>query len=96
MNMIYISNLIIMSKSIPSEIKNEIIEKIQSGKSVSDIASMYGVGAKTIYGWLSKSSGSTDISLLQYNKLKHENNELKRIIGMLTLDMSRGKKSRYN
>jgi len=52
----------------------------------------YGISTKTIYGWLTKDSGEDVISILKHNKLKRENEELKRIIGKLTLDMSWGKK----
>ncbi len=83
-----------MSRPISQEIKDEIVSKIQSGESVTDTASMYGISTKTIYNWLSSSTGSPEVSLLKHNKLKRENEELKRIIGMLTLDLSRGKKGR--
>lgn len=83
-----------MSKRIPQEIKDEILSKIQAGESVSDTSSTYGISSKTIYTWLSTSTGAPEVSLLKHNKLKRENEELKRIIGMLTLDLSREKKDR--
>lgn len=83
-----------MSKRIPQEIKDEILGKIQSGESVADLSSMYGISTKTIYSWLSSLAGSGEVSLLKHNRLKRENEELKRIIGMLTLDLSREKKGR--
>lgn len=83
-----------MSKRIPQEIKDEVLSKIQSGSSVIDLASQYGISTKTIYTWLSVSAGSPDVSLLKFNKLKRENEELKRIIGLLTLDLSREKKGK--
>ena len=83
-----------MSKRIPQEVKDEVLGKIQSGESVADVSSMYGISSKTIYVWLSASTGSPEVPLLKHNKLKRENEELKRIIGMLTLDLSREKKGR--
>lgn len=33
-----------------------------------------------------------EISIIEYNRLKRENEELKRIIGIITLELERGKK----
>ena len=79
-------------RRIPKEIHNEVVTKAKAGEKVADLAERYGISSKTIYGWLSKDSGEDVISVLKYNKLKRENEELKRIIGKLTLDMSWGKK----
>ena len=83
-----------MSKQIPQEIKDEVLKKIEAGSSVVDMASQYGISTKTIYSWLSASTGSSEVSILKYNKLKRENEELKRIIGLITLELSREKKGR--
>ncbi|QPC81670.1 transposase [Phototrophicus methaneseepsis] len=83
-----------MSRRISKEIKEEILSKVQSGERVADLAEQYGVSAKSIYGWLRQASGETVISVLEYNKLKRENEELKRLIGELTLNMHQQKKSR--
>ena len=83
-----------MSKRISKEIKEEILQKIEGGEKVADLANMYGISTKTIYNWLAKSSNPEGISMIKYNKLKRENEELKRIIGRLTLDLSKRKKNR--
>lgn len=80
------------ARRIPKEVKDEVITKARSGEKVNGLAERYGISSKTIYGWLTKDSGEEVISVLKYNKLKRENDELKRIIGKLTLDMSWGKK----
>lgn len=79
-------------KRIPAEIKEEVLAKAKSGDKVTELAERYGISSKTIYGWLTKDSDGDVISVLKYNKLRRENEELKRIIGKLTLDMSWGKK----
>ena len=73
---------------IAREIKDEIITKIKhQGLSVADASTHYGVSTKTIYTWLgTKAQGS--VSILEYNKLKRENDQLKQIIGDLTIKMS--------
>ena len=79
---------------IPKEIKEEVLSKVRSGEKVASVAEQYGVSTKTIYTWLSRKAGQEVISPLKYNKLKRENEELKRLIGELTLDMSLGKKNK--
>lgn len=81
------------SKRIPKEIRDEVIGKAKAGEKITELAERYGISTKTIYGWLSKDSGEDVVSILKYNKLKRENEELQRIIGKLTLDISWGKKS---
>lgn len=73
---------------ISGEIKNEILGRIKNnGVSVSQVASDYGVSTGIIYKWLG-TQAKNSVSLLQYNKLKKENEELKRLIGELTIKMS--------
>ena len=83
-----------MSRGIPKEIKEEILRKVQAGERVAELAEQYAVSSKTIYSWLGQDSGEGVISVLQYNKLKRENEELKWLVGELTLDMQRQKKSK--
>lgn len=84
-----------MFKRVPDETKREILEKIKSGTTVTQTANQYGISAKTIYGWIANETRSA-ISIVEYNRLKRENEELKRIIGLITLEMERGKKNQNN
>ncbi len=81
-----------MSKRVAKEIREEIIHKVEAGERVPDLAEQYAISTKTIYGWLRQDSGEGVISVLEYNKLKRENEELKRLIGELTLNMHLQKK----
>ena len=83
-----------MARRIAKEIREEIISKVQAGERVADLAEQYAVSTKTIYGWLRQDTGEAVVSTLQYNRLKRENEELKRLIGELTLNMHLQKKSR--
>lgn len=78
---------------IPKEIKNEVLAKAKSGEKVSQLASQYGISDKTIYTWLRMDTGEAVVSVVRYNRLKRENEELKRLVGELTLNMSLGKKN---
>lgn len=80
-----------MFKVVPKEIKEEIIAKVKEGQKAPQLASQYGISDKTIYGWLSRLV-VPEVSLVKYNQLKRENEELKRIIGMITLDLEQEKK----
>ena len=83
-----------MSHRIAKTIKEEIMRKVQGGERVADLAEQYAVSTKTIYAWLRQDSGDGVVSVLDYNKLKRENEELKRLIGELTLNMHLQKKSK--
>lgn len=80
-------------KFIPKEIKDEILAKIKNGERVVVLAKQYGVSDKSIYTWLRQTTGEQVVSLVQYNRLKRENEELKKLIGELTLKMSLGEKN---
>ena len=80
-----------MYKAIDPEIKKEILEQIKEGQKAPTLANQYGISAKTIYGWLRKSV-RPDVTLMEYNRLKRENDELKRIIGKMSLDLENEKK----
>ncbi len=82
-----------MHRIIPQEIKTEVLAKAKTGVKVSELASQYGISIKTIYTWLRLDSMDPVVSVLKYNKLKRENEELKRLVGEITLEMSFGKKS---
>lgn len=83
-----------MFTRIPKEIREEVIAKTKAGEKVAELAKTYGISTKTIYGWLSKEVGDDSVSVLKYNRLKQENQELKRLLGEVTLELKWGKKGR--
>lgn len=80
-------------KLIPKEIKDEILAKVKNGERVMALAKQYGVSDKSIYTWLRQTTGEQVVSIVKYNKLKRENEELKRLVGDITLKMSLGGKN---
>jgi transposase-like protein len=73
---------------VTKEIKDEILSKIKNdGISVMDAANQYGIYTGTIYNWLGTKAKGV-VSVLEHNKLKKENDQLKQIIGDLTIKMS--------
>lgn len=76
---------------ISKEVKEEILAKIKAGEKVSVLSEQYGVSDKSIYNWLRGKALGT-MSILEAGKLKKENQQLREIIGILTLELSKSKK----
>jgi len=81
-------------KILPKEIKTEILAKVKGGEKVVDLANQFGVSDKSIYTWLRQETGDQVVSIIQYNRLKRENEELKKLIGELSFRLSVGEKNR--
>ncbi len=78
-----------MGKSVEKHIKKEILEKIKNeGLSVKEASKLYDISTKAIYNWLSKNLDQ-GVSVLRFNKLKKENEDLYRIIGKLTVTLKK-------
>ncbi len=77
---------------VSQEIKEQIINRIKNdGVSVAEAAQDHGISTGTIYYWLgTKAKGS--VSLLEHNKLKKENAQLKQLLGDITLKLSEKQK----
>jgi transposase len=82
-----------MKTAIAPEVKAEILEKVKKGEKVPALGKAYGISEKTIYYWLRMKAVGT-ISLLEFNKLKKENQQLKEIIGYITFEMEKSKKKK--
>lgn len=80
-----------MKSTIATEVKEEILGKVKSGESVAVLAKQYGVSDKSIYAWLRAKAIGT-VSLIEHNRLKRENQQLKEIVGVLTVELERVKK----
>lgn len=83
-----------MFKKVPIQTKEEILLKIKNGAAVAETADQYGISSKTIYAWL-RNQVKPEISVIEFNRLKRDNEELKRIIGIITLELEREKKNNY-
>ena len=82
-----------MFNRIPKEKRDEVLAKARSGEKVATLADQYGISDRTIYGWLRVDAHDDVVSVLKYNKLKRENEELKWLVGEITLDLKREKKA---
>ena len=82
-----------MSTPIAKEIKQQILSRAKEGVSVSKLSREHGVSIKTIYTWLGKQT-TANPSALKYNRLKRERDELFKLVGKLTMDLSKEKRGR--
>jgi transposase-like protein len=77
---------------ISKEIKDQIINRIKhNGVSVAEAAKDAGISTGTIYTWLGTQARGT-VSILEHNKLKKENQQLKELLGEITLRLSEEQK----
>ena len=79
---------------ISPEIKEQIINRIKNdGVTVSQAAKDHGVSEASIYAWLgAKTEGGP--STMDMVKLKKENEELLKMVGLLTMKLSESQKKR--
>ncbi len=77
--------------NVASEVKAEILAKVKSGEPVITLSRQYGVSYQSIYAWL-KGKALGTISILEYNRVRKENEQLKQIIGVLSLEVEKTKK----
>lgn len=76
---------------IAGEIKAEILAKVKAGQKVPQLAEQYGISTKTIYNWL-RGQVSEQVSWREYKRVMKENEQLKQILGVLTLELEKSKK----
>lgn len=78
---------------IAAEIREQVLTRIQhDGVSAVQAAQEHGIKIQTVYYWLSKKAQQGP-NILQINKLKRENEELKRLLGEAMLMSERSKKN---
>jgi transposase len=83
--------VIYLKTIVAKEVKEEILSKVKSGESANSVADKYGISPKTIYGWL-RWTTTNKVSWMEHIKLKKENQPLKEIIGVLSLEVAKSKK----
>lgn len=77
--------------AVASEVKAEILLKVKQGEKVVDLAKQYGISDRSIYNWL-KGKLEADVSYREYKRVLKENEDLKKILGVVTLELERAKK----
>ena len=78
---------------ISAEIKEQILHRIRTeGVTATQVAKEHGISTPTVYAWLRRSTVLPS-NILQLNKLRRENDELKRLLGEAMLMNERSKKN---
>jgi transposase-like protein len=79
---------------IAPDIKEQIINRIKNeGATVQQAAKDHGVSEATIYNWIGvKTEGGP--SVMEIAKLRRENDELLRMVGLLTLKLNESQKKK--
>lgn len=78
---------------VAPDVKEQIINRIKNdGVTVADAAKEHGIAEKTIYGWISKKVDG--VSQSDVIKLKRENDQLKILLGEITLKLSETQKKK--
>lgn len=67
------------------EIK-QILREYDNGTSIPEIIATYGISQATFYNWKAKYTSFSSNDLLKLNKLKEENDRLKRMYADLSLE----------
>lgn len=84
-----------MFKAIPKEIKDQVLSRIKNdGITANQAANDAGISPKTVYGWLTKELAKTDCNIIEFNRLKKQNEGLYQIIGKLTAELDKQKRGR--
>ena len=82
-----------MSTRIPAEIREQVLNRIRTeGVTAAQAAREHGISSVTVYAWLRRSTVLPS-NILQVNKLRRENEELKRLLGQAMLMNERSKKN---
>ncbi len=79
---------------IAPEVREQIISRIKNeGVTVQQAAKDHGVSEQTIYNWIgAKTDGGP--SVMEIAKLRKENDELLKLVGLLTLKLNESQKKK--
>lgn len=78
---------------ISGEVKAEILAKVKAGQKVVELSKQYGISDKTIYNWL-RGQVTEQVNYREYKRVLKENEDLKNILGVVTLELEKSKKKK--
>ena len=80
-------------KRYTKEIKEEVLNKIRSGRKVVEVAKEHGINDMTIRTWIERDTETGAAQTLEMSRLRRENEALLRLVGQLTYDSDIQKKN---
>jgi hypothetical protein len=83
-----------MAKHVDPALKAQILSEIKNGTKVAEASAKHGISTHTIYAWTQASAERGEASVLELARLRRENDDLKMLVGLLTLEKKRGEKKR--
>ena len=79
---------------ITPEVKEQIINRVKNdGVSIGQVAEEHGITDSAIYKWLGRKVEGTP-SVLEFAKLRRDNDELLKLVGLMTLKLSEAQKKK--
>lgn len=79
---------------IAPEVREQIINRIKNeGVTVAQAAKDHGVSEQTVYNWIGAKVGGGP-SIMEIAKLRRENDELLKLVGILTLKLNESQKKK--
>lgn len=83
-----------MAKHVDQALKAQILSEIKNGTKVIEASAKHGISTHTIYAWTKAAAERGGGGILEMARLRRENDELKMLVGLLTLEKRRGEKNR--
>jgi transposase-like protein len=71
---------------IAKEVKEEVLARVKTGETVGSLSEKYGISTKMIYNWL-RGRTVNQVSWVEHLRLKKENQQLKELVGFLSLEL---------
>lgn len=65
---------------------HEILQEYRDGINIPEIIDKYGISQATFYNWRSKYGNLSTSEMIEFNKLKEDNERLKRMFADLSLE----------
>ena len=65
---------------------HEILQEYREGRTIPKIIQKYGISQATFYNWRSKYGNLSRSEMIEFNKLKEDNERLKRMFADLSLE----------
>jgi transposase-like protein len=66
---------------------------VKAGQKEVELSKQYGISDKTIYNWL-RGQVTEQVNYREYKRVLKENEDLKKILGVVTLELEKSKKKK--
>lgn len=81
------------NKRYSAELREEVLKKIRSGRTVSAVAKEHGINEQSIRNWLQRETEGQGSEILELSRLRRQNEALMKVIGQLVYESEMNKKN---